>query len=385
MFLMRWLCAPLILGAFINAQASEQQPAAVNSGAGGAAGFQGVVLSGQATRASQEGITINVSNSCFGTNLRSVSNPISPRSSVIMYVTLNDKGALRQYSVKYPAKVVSMAGNDKVILIPNEDTSGSGLVASYAGNNVRISVPITFTTKVDEEGNISDDFDVKLQSVRFVQQFDPDVASGGQYMGHNGDLSGSIYRSNSKDGKQYSIAAYFPGENGFCGGYFSPLMVFFDDKRPQFSAEVDFPLNPSGNTMWPEKGAPGAFIAVDRNGDQKITVEELFGNQGDAVKNGFEALREFDSNKDDVIDAKDKDFAKLLLWFDRNGDAVVQKGELVPLKSRIKSVSLKYDATTTSAIGDRAEVRERSTFIFIEKGKERQGAVIDMWFAPRVK
>ena len=256
------------------------------------------------------------------------------------------------------------------------------MTASYAGNNVRVNIPINFTTKVDEEGNISSDFDVKLHSVRFWQTFDPGYQEK-EFMGKNGELSSNVYTSNSRDGKQYSISAFFPGENKFCGGYFSPLMVFFDDKRPQFKAVTSFPLNPSGKTMWPEKGAPGAFIAVDRNGDKKITTEdELFGNQGDKFQNGFEALRTFDSNGDGVIDASDKDFAKLLLWFDRNGDGVSQASELVPLKSRIKSISLKYDASAKVPMGDRAEIRERSTFVFKEKGKEKQGTVADIWFAP---
>ncbi|WP_295900844.1 EF-hand domain-containing protein [uncultured Bdellovibrio sp.] len=385
MFSMKWLSAPLLCSVALHAFAADQQPAAVNSGAGGTAGFQGVVLSGQASRASQEGITINVSNTCFGTNLRSVSNPISPKSTVQLFLTINDKGALKQYQINYPAKVVSMAGSDQIVQISGPDVTG-GAIASYAGNSVRITIPINFTTKVDEEGNISSDFDVKLHDVRFKQYFAPGTESGQQFMGYTGDLSSNVYTSNSNDGKQYSISAFFPGENGFCGGYFSPLMVFFDDKRPQFTSEVDFPLNPSGKTMWPEKGAPGAFIAVDRNGDKKITTaDELFGNQGDKFKNGFEALREFDSNKDDVIDSKDKDFAKLLLWYDKNGDGIVQDGELVSLKSKIKSVSLKYDASSTTPISDRAEVRERSTFTFVQKGKEKKGSVIDMWFAPRVK
>lgn len=381
MFMRKGLCAAAVLVASgaVSAQ-TEQQPAAVNSGAGGSAGFQGVVLSGQATRASSDGVTINVANTCFGTNLRHVSNPISPASDIEMQITMNIKGAMKTYTVVYPSKVVQRAGDPDVVVIKSDTVK-----ASYAGNNVRIVLPINFNTTVDEQGNISDDFEAKLEAIKFNQTFAPGRALQ-QYMGYNGPLSATVYTSGSKDGRQYSISAFFPGENGYCGGYFSPLMVFFDDKLPQFSASVDFPLNPTGKTMWPEAGAPGAFIAVDRNGDGLITTEdELFGNQGDKYKNGFEALREFDSNKDDVIDKKDKDFAKLLLWFDKNGDGKVQKGELVPLKSRIESVSLKYDASAVGSVADRAEIREKSTFVFKEKGKKKEGRVIDMWFSPKMK
>lgn len=384
MFWLRWACATaMVVSSTANAQ-TEQQPAAVNSGAGGSAGFQGVVLSGQAARASVDGITVNISNTCFGTNLRHVSNPLSPISSVSVKLTLREKGALKTYTVKYPANVVTQAGNDAQVTQVSDVTAG--VKAQYAGNSVRVVLPVNFTTKVDEEGNISNDFEAKLEAVSFEQVFAPGQKQGGEYMGYNGPLSASVYTSNSKDGKQYSVSAFFPGENGYCGGYFSPLMVFFDEKMPNFTAVTDFPLNPTGKTMWPEAGAPGAFIAVDRNGDGQITTEdELFGNQGDKFKNGFEALREFDSNKDNVIDKNDKDFAKLSLWFDKNGDGKVQKGELVPLKSRIESVSLKYDDSAVSGIADRAQIREKSTFVFVEKGKKKEGRVIDLWFSPKMK
>lgn len=380
MFMRKGLCAAAVLMASVAVSAqTEQQPAAVNSGAGGSAGFQGVVLSGQATRASSDGVTINVANTCFGTNLRHVSNPISPASQVKIKITMNVKGAMKTYEVLYPANIVMKAGETNVAVIKHDTVK-----ASYAGNNVRIVLPINFNTTVDEEGNISDDFEAKLEAITFEQVFE--ARQQQEFMGFNGPLSATVYTSGSKDGRQYSVSAFFPGENGYCGGYFSPLMVFFDDRLPLFSAAVDFPLNPTGKTMWPEAGAPGAFIAVDRNGDGLITTEdELFGNQGDKYKNGFEALREFDSNQDDVIDKKDRDFAKLLLWFDKNGDGKVQKGELVPLKSRIESISLKYDASAVSSVADRAEIREKSTFVFKEKGKKKEGRVIDMWFSPKMK
>lgn len=380
----KWACASVLAVSSAHAQ-TEQQPAAVNSGAGGTAGFQGVVLSGQASRAGQEGVTVNISNTCFGTNLRHVSNPLSPTSNIEVTLQMREKGAIKTYKVTYPSKVTATAGQDTVNVL--NQVSPAGVTAQSAGNNVRVVLPINFTTTVDEEGNITNDFNAQLESVSFRQTFDPGKDPGQiQYMGYVGPLSATVYTSGSKDGKQYSISAFFPGQTGYCGGYFSPLMVFFDDKMPLFTSLVDFPLNPTGKTMWPEAGAPGAFIAVDRNGDGLITSDdELFGNQGDKHKNGFEALREFDSNKDEVIDAKDKDFAKLLLWFDKNGDGKVQKGELVPLKSRIESVSLKYDASSVGAVANRAEVREKSTFVFVEKGKKKQGRVIDLWFSPEVK
>ncbi len=387
MMLPHWLIVPSIAlfaaGAFAQV---VQQPSSVNSGVGANAGFQGVVLSGQVTRATQNAVVINVANSCFGTNLRQVSNPLSPLSSVRMNFTLNDKGTLKNYSVLYPATLVMKSGSDNIVKLGASQVSPASLNAQYTGNNLRITVPIPFEVTVTESGEMSDNWNVQLASVNFEQIFEPGAAATGQYMGRNGVLSASVSKSASKDGRQFNIGAHFPGEAGFCGGYFSPLMVFFDDQRPQFTAKVEFPLNPTGQTMWPEAGSPGAFIVFDRDGDGKIqTAEELFGAIEGKYKNGFESLREFDSNGDGVIDKKDKNFKKLKLWYDRNANGKTDKKELVNLSSKIKSISLQYDASTTNGIQDRAEVRERSTFEFIDKRQLKKGAVLDMWFAPSVE
>lgn len=380
----KWVCSSALVASV--APALADQPAAVNSGAGGTAGFEGIVLSGQASRLGEEGVTINISNTCFGTNLRHVSNPLAPDSRIKVQIVMQERGVRKNYTLSYPAKVTSSAGQSSVEDLSRDLTPG--VRAQSSGNKVRVVLPISITTTLDEEGNIRDDFDAKLVALSFEQEFDPGAGAGAgrAYMGAEGKLSATVHTNPSKDGKQYDVAAFFPGQVGYCGGFFSPLMVFFDDKMPLFTSVVDFPLNPTGKTMWPEPGAPGAFIAIDRDGDGLITkVDELFGSEGEKYKNGFEALREFDSNRDEVIDGKDKDFAKLSLWFDKNGDGKVQKGELVPLRSRIQSVSLKYDASAVGAVADRAEVREKSTFVFVEKGKKKQGRVIDLWFSPEVK
>lgn len=384
MSLQKWLIVPGLAMAVANASAQVvQQPSSVNSGVGANAGFQGVVLSGQVTRATQNAVVVNVTNSCFGTNLRSVSNPLSPLSSVRMSVTLNDKGTLKTYSVLYPAKLVMRTGSTDIVKVPASQVSPAGLDAQYTGNNLRVTIPIPFEVTVTETGDMSDNWDLKLASVRFEQIFEPGVGAQGHYMGRTGVLSASVSKSASKDGRQFNISAHFPGENGFCGGYFSPLMVFFDENRPQFTAKVRFPLNPTGETLWPEAGSPGAFVVLDRDGDGKIqSAEELFGAIEGKYQNGFEALRAHDSNSDGVIDSKDKDFKKLKLWYDRNANGKTDRKELVSLSSKIKSISLQYDASTTNGIQDRAEVRERSTFEFLEKGQIKKGAVVDMWFAP---
>lgn len=404
----KWTLASLMVGA-VSVSFADDQPGAVNSGAGASAGFQGVVLSGQVTRSMDDGMTVLVTNTCFGTNLRYVENPLSPQAVLNMSIKLKDHGVEKTIQVKYPASVVLNGGIDDSRSIPASAINaplGMTITGGIAGNVLKLSIPIASSVSVDADGNIvQSSIDAEVTGISFDQIFDAEAAQGrgpysgpyyspgmkasgnrADYRGYDGPLSATLNTSSSKDKKTYNVAAYFPGEWGFCGGYFSPLMVFFDGKLPKFTNRVDFPLNKTGKTMWPEKGAPGAFIVFDRDGDGKITrADELFGSLEGKYKNGFEALREFDSNHDGVIDKNDKDFDKLMLWFDRNGDGVSQKGELVPLSSRIKSISLKYDGSTVNAIGSQAEVRERSEFIFVEKGKEKKGQVIDLWFAPNKK
>lgn len=58
------------------------------------------------------------------------------------------------------------------------------------------------------------------------------------------------------------------------------------------------------------------------------------------AKNGFESLKEFDSNNDGIIDEKDKEFTNLLLWQDKNG--ISETDELIKLSDKVKSINLNY-------------------------------------------
>lgn len=448
-------------------------PLSVNTGATMTANFSSVVLSGQANRGDNGNVTFIVKNSCFGTNLRHVENPLSPISSIRMNIGLRGlDGLVKYYDVQYPAATVTALGSGQVLnldeMVLKEVTDNSKNVKGVSiGNVVRFKTPLSTEVAVDSGGNLKFTRNGVIAALNFEQNFievqakdqpsfplwgprsgslcaNCTTTSGAQdyliralpfknkkegenwfkeiplvtaavstdreynlayqkwynwyqeavqiwrasdkkypgpYMGLPGTLSAHINLNQSRDGKVVEVVAAFPGQEGYCGGYHSPLMVFFDDKRPKFTGESFFPLHP-GKTTWPEKNAPGYFVAYDRLGDGVITKkDELFGNS-DVFKNGFEALREFDTNKDGVIDAKDKEFSKLLLWQDKNGDGFSTKDELSPLPARVKSISLKYDDSTVVAFGNRAEMKGKSTFVFVENGKEKSGEILDIWFTP---
>ena len=108
-------------------------------------------------------------------------------------------------------------------------------------------------------------------------------------------------------------------------------------------------------------GSSQAFLAMDLNGNGVVdSGSELFGDativkSGPTAANGFDALAQYDSNHDAVIDARDSAFTQLRLWFDRNQNGTTEKGELQSLKSsQVKSISLKY--------AESAQAKEGSLF-----------------------
>ena len=142
-------------------------------------------------------------------------------------------------------------------------------------------------------------------------------------------------------------------------------------------------------TSWIDKG--DAFLALDKNSNGLIdNGNELFGNHTisntkygekeannkDTSINGYEALKAYDLNGDNVIDSKDEIYDKLLLWKDSNQNAITDKGELIKLKdSGIVSIDLNYKNTNTDEKGN--TIKQSSTVTF-EDGSTT--IANDVWF-----
>lgn len=209
-----------------------------------------------------------------------------------------------------------------------------------------------------------------------------------EYMAQNGLLENHAAGSFTPLGPSdpYTLSTFvgyatFLGELGFCGSYISPLMLFFDEKRPAFTGKARFRMQGEEQELyWMEPGAPGFFLALDRNHDGIINDGgELFGNRKD--RNGFESLRALDTHKDDRIDSRDKQFSELILWRDANGDGVSQRDELTSVQRMgVKSISLKYKTGHVEEVAGKVALRERAPFVFVAAGKEKTGEVIDVWF-----
>ena len=138
-------------------------------------------------------------------------------------------------------------------------------------------------------------------------------------------------------------------------------------------------------SSWIDKG--DAFLALDKNSNGLIdNGNELFGNHtisntrfkytNNKATNGYEALKAYDLNGDNVIDSKDEIYDKLLLWKDSNQNAITDKGELIKLKdSGIVSIDLNYKNTSIDEKGN--TIKQSSTVTF-EDGSTT--IANDVWF-----
>jgi len=114
------------------------------------------------------------------------------------------------------------------------------------------------------------------------------------------------------------------------------------------NAGITFDFDGDGvktGTGW-VKGDDG-FLVLDLNGNGKVdSGRELFGvdtikRDGTKASNGFDALKDLDSNGDGVFDAQDSRFGDVRVWQDKNQDGVSQADELKSLADlHIKSIGL---------------------------------------------
>ena len=125
------------------------------------------------------------------------------------------------------------------------------------------------------------------------------------------------------------------------------------------------------------------LLALDLDGNGQIDHGgELFGNQtllsdGSRAKNGFEALKQYDSNGNGKIDAGDAVWQKLKIWRDANQDGYTDEGELVDLDGAgIKAINLKYNERN---ITDEHGHSHRQ-FGSVEWADGGQSAAVDVWF-----
>ena len=115
--------------------------------------------------------------------------------------------------------------------------------------------------------------------------------------------------------------------------------------------------------------ANDGFLALDINNDGEINDgSELFGNDtvlgasSGLAGDGFEALAQYDSDNNNIIDANDDVYDDLRVWIDQNQNGQSDDGELKTLSElNIESISL--EATDTDDVDHGNDIIKAGTFV----------------------
>jgi hypothetical protein len=128
--------------------------------------------------------------------------------------------------------------------------------------------------------------------------------------------------------------------------------------------------------------ATDGLLVLDRNSDGAINDgSELFGSSttlgnGQRATDGYQALRELDSDHDNQITQDDAAFADLRVWVDANTDGISTDAELRSL-SDLGITKLNLDATVDGTVDNGNLVGLRSSY---ETSDGNTHAAADVWF-----
>lgn len=170
-----------------------------------------------------------------------------------------------------------------------------------------------------------------------------------------------------QDQKFYKIAEKFDdalrnivrgaqGRTGTAKSHPSPLVLDLDGdgvETDKQDSSVHFDHDNNGfaeSTGW--VGKDDGLLVRDINGNGQIdNGTELFGNNsvlssGQKAANGFEALKDLDSNHDGVFNNLDTAWSQVKVWKDANQDGLVNNSELLSLEQAgVSGINLDYENT----------------------------------------
>ena len=133
----------------------------------------------------------------------------------------------------------------------------------------------------------------------------------------------------------------------------SPLIIDLDgDGIETVSSDKGVYFDHDGNSLAEKSGWVGkddGLLVRDINGNGQIDDgTELFGNNsvlsnGQKAANGFEALKDLDSNNNGTFDSSDTAWNQVKVWKDSNKNGVVDNGELLSLEQAgVEHFNLNY-------------------------------------------
>jgi Ca2+-binding RTX toxin-like protein/LysM repeat protein len=151
----------------------------------------------------------------------------------------------------------------------------------------------------------------------------------------------------------------------------------YNDAHVLFNMDADEYKEQTG---WIKNGT--GFLVMDKNGDGVVNdVSEIFSEYfTSGAKNGLEALKTFDSNKDGVFNASDSAYTQVRVWQDTNNNGQTDAGELSTLDALgITSISLASTAGNGALISGN-EVQATSTMV--RNGATRAVAAVNFLTNP---
>ena len=167
----------------------------------------------------------------------------------------------------------------------------------------------------------------------------------------------------------------------------SPLIVDLDGdgvETTSVTGGVYFDHDSNGfaeNSSW--VGKDDGLLVRDINGNGQIDDgTELFGNNsvlssGEKATNGFEALKDLDSNNDGIFNSSDTAWNEVKVWKDSNQNGKVDAGELLTLEqANISGINLNYqNSNTTDDNGN-----QHSQIGSYTKTDGTTSTITDVWF-----
>ena len=167
----------------------------------------------------------------------------------------------------------------------------------------------------------------------------------------------------------------------------SPLILDLDgDGVETTSVANGIYFDHDGNGFAEKSGWVGkddGLLVRDINGNGQIdNGTELFGNNsvlsnGQKAKNGFEALKDLDSNQDYVFDQNDAAWNEVKVWKDANGNGVLDKGELLTMEQAgITGFDLNYQSQSRDDANGNAHLQTST----ITKADGTTADITDVWF-----
>lgn len=167
----------------------------------------------------------------------------------------------------------------------------------------------------------------------------------------------------------------------------SPLVVDLDGDGVETTTSENGTHFDHDNNGFAEKsswiGKDDGLLVRDINGNGQIDDgTELFGNNsvlsnGQKAANGFEALKDLDSNNNGIFDSSDTTWNQVNVWKDSNQNGKVDEGELLTLEQAgIENIDLNYQ--NSNAVDTNGNtVGQIGSF---DKENGTQGNISDIWF-----